>query len=688
MRLLDHRQRIAEACETVERARSGLKEIYQGLDPIIDQVCDITLPWLAIPEAVTRPIIVCSWGMTGTGKTSMVRNLCAFIKRPLIQADLGSFTQDKDFAMEFYRHYADHSGTHSVILLDEIQNPRTISSDGEELDREGLRGMWSLLSDGLIVPDVRLEKDDCIVILESVARVYDERRGEPPPPRKKKQTAIVRGGDIIVVDDDDDDDDDDEDDGRNGIPWEMDYDHRTGHWTLDRWLIERSLTACNRRGLSHRRKVEQQLERDFRGTVDVLLSWLYDIHVQPMLDYSRCMIFITGNVDEVYDAANITNPDITADSLNDWSRQITVPDIKQSLLQRFRAEQVARLGSNHLLFPTLRERDFRDIIQHDLKRVIRFHSESFDVDLEFDRTVEDLIYLEGVFPTQGARPVLATMSTMVDGVIPLCLMRIAERYEHDDPDRCRVRLSMASDPAFVRFDELLPDGQIFRLGEMPLTLAIESLRRPVFDDDHVSVAIHEAGHAVVNIVEGGMVPNKVCAFSTDTHSMGFVDRRDVDGNSLMTREQAVNDMVMVLSGRAAERHLLGPNHMTEGSQHDIEMATEIATDYIKVMGFGDDPMTLERASSDNEIAVTMTVGDENKIRALLRSAMERSELLVTRETTVILDVARTLLSTSSMSGEAVLEICERHGRKRADRPSRRDMFLRLLGKHGMDMIER
>ena len=73
MRLLEHRQRIVDAVESVESARIGLKKIYRGIDPIIDRICDLVLPWYAVPEGVTRPIIICLWGMTGTGKTSLDR---------------------------------------------------------------------------------------------------------------------------------------------------------------------------------------------------------------------------------------------------------------------------------------------------------------------------------------------------------------------------------------------------------------------------------------------------------------------------------------------------------------------------------------------------------------------------------------------------------------------------------------
>lgn len=675
MRLFDHRQQILDARATIEQARAGLKDIYSGIDGVVDRVCDLSMPWLAIPDSVTRPIIVCQWGMTGTGKTSLVRVLFQqFLRRPLIQMDLGTFTNNKDFSMEFYRNFADFSGTHCGILLDEIQNPRTINEDGKECDREGLRGLWSLLSDGIIVPDVNLEKDECIVTLERVANYFDSTRGAIPEKKRKK---VVDTSEPVDVDEDDDDD---------GCPWELSYNHREHRWELSAWTVERVLLACNKRGLSVRRKIEAQLNSKFRETLSEMLSWLYDIDVQPVLDFSKTLIFITGNLDEVYTAAHDTNPDITADELHERSKRITVPDVKQSLLKRFRPEQVARLGNNHILYPCLRERDFRRIIQHDLHRVQTYHSQTFDVDFEFDPTVENLIYAEGVFPTQGARPVLATTSNLVDGSVPSCLVSIMEACGEleEIPDRFRVMVSMDSYPGTVAFHEVRADGELRLLGRMPISLAIESLRRPVYDDNHVSIAVHEAGHAVLEVAIAGTVPVKVCAFSPDSISEGYTDLSHEEDDRRITKDDLQRDMAMCLAGWAAEKVLLGDGMLTPGSKGDIETCTEIATEWFKSIGFGTDPISIERASSNNEDTATMTDRDEADIRILVSDAKERCLEYVRRHSRAILDLATVLLGHPSVNGDMVLEVCERNSVEVAELPSRMDAFEEALLEHGIE----
>lgn len=318
MRLLEHRDQILQAKQTLEEANRGLKAAYVGIDTVIDRICELASPWLSVPDAITRPIIVSLWGMTGTGKTSLVRMLARdHLKRPLIEIDLGTFTGDKDFSLEFYRHYSDYSGVPSIILLDEIQNPRTIDEQGNEVDRRGLRGLWSLLSDGLIVPDVNLERDSAMMTLERIITKFDERDGEPPPKPKPKSeegegTEAMKavGAKPVeeVVGADVSEDEEDE-------CWFLRYSHKRQRWEIDDWRLSNIFSACNIHGFEAKHLMHDRLDTDFRDTLTILAKMLERVEVQPVLDYTKCLIFITGNVDEVYTPAHTTNPDISPDAV-------------------------------------------------------------------------------------------------------------------------------------------------------------------------------------------------------------------------------------------------------------------------------------------------------------------------------------------------------------------------------------
>ena len=57
----------------LELARNQLKIGFIGLDNVIDQVVDLSSSWFLFPDLQERPSIINLWGLTGTGKISLVK---------------------------------------------------------------------------------------------------------------------------------------------------------------------------------------------------------------------------------------------------------------------------------------------------------------------------------------------------------------------------------------------------------------------------------------------------------------------------------------------------------------------------------------------------------------------------------------------------------------------------------------
>jgi hypothetical protein len=67
--------RISERNKKLEQARDELKEKFVGIDAVIDELIDAIRIWFLMPEVLSRPVIINLWGMTGVGKTDLVRRL-------------------------------------------------------------------------------------------------------------------------------------------------------------------------------------------------------------------------------------------------------------------------------------------------------------------------------------------------------------------------------------------------------------------------------------------------------------------------------------------------------------------------------------------------------------------------------------------------------------------------------------
>ena len=59
----------------LDAASRVLKSRFFGIDAIIDQILAGINSWYFFPEYQNRPLLINLWGMTGVGKSDLVKNL-------------------------------------------------------------------------------------------------------------------------------------------------------------------------------------------------------------------------------------------------------------------------------------------------------------------------------------------------------------------------------------------------------------------------------------------------------------------------------------------------------------------------------------------------------------------------------------------------------------------------------------
>ena len=64
----------------LDNLRAQLKKDFIGLDEVIDQIIESIKVWYIFPELQIRPTIVCLWGLTGVGKTDLVRKMVSYLR--------------------------------------------------------------------------------------------------------------------------------------------------------------------------------------------------------------------------------------------------------------------------------------------------------------------------------------------------------------------------------------------------------------------------------------------------------------------------------------------------------------------------------------------------------------------------------------------------------------------------------
>ena len=124
--------------QKLEQAKINLKNYFVGIDNIIDEVIDRISAWYIMPNLITRPLIVNLWGLTGVGKTDLIRRLVKeleFADR-FMEMQMSSKAQGYEKNVYTKLMYSDlEPGQAGILLLDEIQRFRTVDEkDGEIRD--------------------------------------------------------------------------------------------------------------------------------------------------------------------------------------------------------------------------------------------------------------------------------------------------------------------------------------------------------------------------------------------------------------------------------------------------------------------------------------------------------------------------------------------------------------------------
>jgi cell division protease FtsH len=523
--------RIQERQAILYQARDQLKTDFFGLDEIIDRVIDSIETWYVLPEVIFYPVIVNLWGLTGVGKTDLVRKLVKYLgfQDRFVEIVMDGMTNGhyaKSIRATLQASFIEE-GEPGIILFDEIQRYRTITDDREEIRVDYYQDIWMLLSDGKFSCDYTLFKGIESEFMEQSSLPDDDEDQDNPPPKKpvKKvsgyQASIFRN--MLKL--------------KESIP------------TIMSWTQEQ-LYAKVQEFIAARKNDE--------------------------LDYSKTLVFVSGNLDEAFVVANsVDDCDTDADVFFEMSKRVSVIKIKEALAKRFRPEQVGRFGNNHIIYPSLNKENYEKLIRRTCKAYAELVCKQLSITINIDHSVYDEIYTNSVYPAQGTRPVLSSIHTIFGSSLTRFALAaaIAKSKEMTISINGKASLSIAT------FD----DGTVVTC---PAYLDINARKRLNTRDFNTLVAVHEAGHALVHAVLFGVAPMEV-KINIASFKGGYnVVNTDDDVDHVITKQQLLDKITVCMAGAVAEQMVFGFENQSSGHSSDLRYATMYAGQYHRRLAFG------------------------------------------------------------------------------------------------------
>jgi cell division protease FtsH len=180
------------------------------------------------------------------------------------------------------------------------------------------------------------------------------------------------------------------------------------------------------------------------------------------------------------------------------------------------------------------------------------------------------------------------------------------------------------------------------------------------------VAHHELGHALVASALSGADPvHKISIIPRGIGALGYTIQRPTEDRFLMTREELLTKMTVLMGGRAAE-HLVY-NHLSTGASDDISRATDIARSMVTRFGMGErlGPVTYEsepqtflgQATGPRRAYAEETAQEiDTAIRELVEGAFQRARRLLVRNRDLLQDGARQLLVQETLAGAELASV--------------------------------
>lgn len=589
------RKNFLEKEIVLDIARKTLKKEFIGINHIIDEIIDNVSSWFLLPDIQEKPVIINLWGLTGVGKTSLVNRLAELIgfKDSYYRFDLGEKEGSFSFRDALDELCENNDTSPIIIALDEIQHSRTVSGPfRQEIDNDKNRMIWELIDSGRIQyiewkRGIWLFEELIYKLIHLLKAGVEVKKGLVVS--KRELYCIEMNIDIDQVD---------------KIPFVPENEYET--------IIE---FAGSHFGLHLKKDVEKLLLSYSANDTILFLNKILKIGKRPSVkNFTKALIFVMGNLDEAYTMSDNFSSDIDADEFNKLSQSITVPKVKNALQSRFRNEQIARLGNIHIIYPALNKASYQKIIENKLNNYSKDLCDLLSIEVEFDYSVNEIIYNEGVYPSQGVRPVFTTIQQILKSKISIFYSEIFLK-------RLKVNKLCFSVSGNRLICKYINNVEIINQSEIEITTVLGKVRESKKDDIQAITAVHESGHAVLSMVLLKTIPDVVYSITTDSDNQGFVYSRFAW--EYVSRKELIPRVAMMLGGYVAEELIFGKENLTSGASNDIKKATEFLSIMFKNHGMGQIPINYSIPhKQENE-----TFHDFNFVENEINNAIREAKLL-------------------------------------------------------------
>ena len=186
----------------------------------------------------------------------------------------------------------------------------------------------------------------------------------------------------------------------------------------------------------------------------------------------------------------------------------------------------------------------------------------------------------------------------------------------------------------------------------------ERKSRVMSEQEKLTIAYHESGHALVGHVLRGTDPIHKVSIVARGRALGWTLALPIEDKYLHTRSELEDSMAMLLGGRTAEELVFG--EITTGASDDIERCTDIARGMVTQYGMSDRLGPQQLGKVRGEVFLGREMGHEadyspevagivdSEVRTLIDTAHDRARAILGAHRTTLDALAQALVEKETL----------------------------------------
>ncbi len=224
----------------------------------------------------------------------------------------------------------------------------------------------------------------------------------------------------------------------------------------------------------------------------------------------------------------------------------------------------------------------------------------------------------------------------------------------------------------ARFNKMKVDMADFEFAKDKVMMGSERRSLVMSEEEKRTTAYHEAGHALVAVLEPEADPLHKVTIIPRGMALGLTQQLPLEDRYTYSRSYLEANLRVLMGGRLAEEIVFGSGHMTTGAGNDLERCTELARKMVCEWGMSAEmgPLTFGKREESiflgkefarhQDYSEATAVRIDEEIRRFVNAAYREARLILEKHREALEAITTALLEHEVLDGDRIYDLIAAH----------------------------